>query len=220
MELYCQYPTANLNRLDCSPKRLGMPIYMTNHSHIYLLFIYTCMRINYWEVCFIPQTASDRYMHHTYLLIWYLHTCCRYEILANTMTSSSANWPDIKGQKQHKLAVAKGLRILNAPNNPFKIDTSFFHKLAKFPHQHTEPFETGVAGKDERELKGYKQYLSPFVPNGKDVTKDTVIKFCTKPVVPMSWLKKDSKLSNEGSVCRLAKPHNTILLTLPLSVTP
>ena len=127
MELYCQYPTANLNRLDCSPKRLGMPIYMTNHSHIYLLFIYTCMRINYWEVCFIPQTASDRYMHHTYLLIWYLHTCCRYEILANTMTSSSANWPDIKGQKQHKLAVAKGLRILNAPNNPFKIDTSFFH---------------------------------------------------------------------------------------------
>ena len=96
------------------------------------------------------------------------------------MASSSANWPQIKGYKQHQLALASGLGRLTAPDNPFKIDTSFFHKLAKFPHQYVKSSETGVPGKDERELKGYEQYLPPYIPNKEGTITVESVKFCTK----------------------------------------
>ena len=81
------------------------------------------------------------------------------------MASSSANWSKIKDQKQYQLALTSGLASLNAPDDPFKIDTSFFAKLAKYPHQHANSAETGVPGKDERDLKGYEQYLPPYIPH-------------------------------------------------------
>ena len=96
------------------------------------------------------------------------------------MASSAANWSQIKGQKQHNLALASGLGRLTAPDNPFKIDTSFFHKLAKFPHQHAKSSETGVPGKDERELAGYKQYLPPYIPTKDGTVTAESVKFCTK----------------------------------------
>ena len=96
------------------------------------------------------------------------------------MASAAANWSLIKGQKQHHLALASGLGRLTAPDNPFKINTSFFHKLAKFPHQYAKSSETGVPGKDERELAGYKQYLPPFIPTKDGTVTAESVKFCTK----------------------------------------
>ena len=97
------------------------------------------------------------------------------------MASSAANWSQIQDQKQLQLAaLTSGLTSLTAPDNPFKVDTSFLAKLAKYPHQHANSAETGVPGKDQRELNGYEQYLPPYIPN-KDgsVTKDSLI-FCSK----------------------------------------
>ena len=60
------------------------------------------------------------------------------------MANSSANWSQIKDQKQYQMALASGLTSLTAPDNPFKVDTSFLAKLAKYPHQHANSAETGV----------------------------------------------------------------------------
>ena len=127
------------------------------------------------------------------------------------MASSSANWSDIRNQKQHNLALAKGLRRLTAPEDPFTIDTSFFHKLAKFPHQHAKPFEAGVAGRDERELKGYKQYLSDYDPLNKDnqATAESV-KFCTKNRCTYTMVKNGLESLERGyrmQACKAARYH-------------
>ena len=129
------------------------------------------------------------------------------------MASSSVNWSDIKDQKQHKLALAKGLRLLAAPDDPFNIDTSFFHQLAKFPHQHAKPFEAGVTGRDERELKGYQQYLSKYDPSSKDndATKESV-KFCTKYRCTYTLVKNGLETLERGyrmQACIAARYHHS-----------
>ena len=94
------------------------------------------------------------------------------------MASSAANWSQIKGNKQHNLALASGLGQLTAPANPFTINTSFFQKLKNFPHQDARSYETGVPGKDQRELKGYEAYIPALNPK-VGITADS-LKFCTK----------------------------------------
>jgi hypothetical protein len=128
------------------------------------------------------------------------------------MASSSANWSLIKDQKQHQSALSKGLLTLSAPDNPFKIDVSFFHQHAQFPHQHATPFEAGVDGKDERELKGYKQYLPPYVPNKEGtVTKESVL-FCTKHHCTYAKVEAGLNTLEQGflmQACSATKYHYT-----------
>ena len=125
------------------------------------------------------------------------------------MASSSANWSNIKTQKQHQLQLASGLTNLNANNDPFPIDVSYFHKLVKFPHQHAEPVEAGIAGKDERELSGYRQYLFGFAPNGKDITEES-IKFCTQTRCTYASVKNGLETLERGyrlQACKAAQYH-------------
>ena len=104
--------------------------------------------------------------------------CYRHEILSSNMASASANWSDIKAQRQHKLQVSAALKRLG-PNDPFNIDMTYFNKLSQFPHQHSEPHESGVKGKDARELNGYRQYLGGSHPKDTNLTAES-IKFCTQ----------------------------------------
>ena len=102
----------------------------------------------------------------------------RHEILSSNMASASSNSSDIKAQKQHQLQVVSALKRLD-PHDPFNIDMGYFNKLSQFPHQHSEPHEAGVKGRDERELNGYRQYLGGFDPKDTNLTEES-IKFCTQ----------------------------------------
>ena len=126
------------------------------------------------------------------------------------MASSSAKWSKIKDQKQYQLALTSGLANLSAPDNPFKINTSFFAKLAKYPHQHATSAETGVLGKDERDLKGYEQYLPPYIPTEDgSVTAESLI-ICSKTRNTHALVKEGLESLEQGykmQACSTAAYH-------------
>ena len=124
------------------------------------------------------------------------------------MASASTDWSDLKAQKQHRLQVASALKVIGA-NNPFNIDMSFFNKLSQFPHQHSEPHESGVKGKDERELNGYRQYLGGSYPKDTNLTEES-IKFCTQARCTLASVKSGLEALERGfrrHACRAAQYH-------------
>ena len=124
------------------------------------------------------------------------------------MASASTDWSDLKAQKQHRLQVASALKVIGA-NNPFNIDMSFFNKLSQFPHQHSEPHESGVKGKDERELNGYKQYLAGSLPKDAKMTEES-IKFCTQARCTLASVKEGLETLERGyrrHACTVAQYH-------------
>jgi len=126
------------------------------------------------------------------------------------MASSSALWTDTKAQKQHKLQVQTALRRLG-PNDPFNIDMGYFSKLNQFPHQHSEPHEAGVKGKDERELNGYRQYLGGIDPKDMKMTQDS-IRFCTESRCTLASVKNGLdtlELGFRRHACSAAQYHTS-----------
>ena len=93
--------------------------------------------------------------------------------------ASASFGSNMKAKKQHQLQVASALNALSNNQNPFPIDMGFFSKHKKYPHQHAEPREAGVKGKDERELGGYRRYLGCQKPKDIGMTEES-IKFCTE----------------------------------------
>ena len=134
--------------------------------------------------------------------------CYRHEILSSNMASASADWSDIKAQRQHKLQVSSALKILGT-NDPFNIDMGFFSKFSQYPHQHSEPVEAGVKGRDERELNGFRQYLGGFDPKNKDLTKESV-KFCTQARCTLASVREGLETLENGyrrHACTAAQYH-------------